>query len=396
MLVMVSAVVRAANPTAFVINTSAETLSEIDLNTGIVTNDILTLGSDIYCFPNQIIVRDTLAYVLLSGTAEIQIINLNTESTVGWINFSPGSNPYWMAFLNDQLMYVTLMADNSLAKVDLVTNQVIKMVEVGQSPEGVIIYRNKAYVAITAYDFASYTWGQGKLIIYDTETDEVTNVEILTSVNPQFFDIDKRGIIHCVCTGNYLDINGAVYLVDTQIDEVIDIIELGGSPGQIAITPNNVAWVAAGGWATGGEVYTYNAETHNIWHDASAPLLVDLGAVSVAAFQDSTGFVLTFADIISRHDGNGSPLDFYYLGDGPNHMDFNYVPGDVNGDWLVNIGDAVYLVRHIFHNGPRPLFPAWRGDVNADGNINVGDAVYLTSLIFRQTEKPKIGMSWLR
>ena len=38
--------ITAVEPTAYVINSSGETLSKINLTTGIVDNDILTLGSD--------------------------------------------------------------------------------------------------------------------------------------------------------------------------------------------------------------------------------------------------------------------------------------------------------------------------------------------------------------
>ncbi len=393
---LIPAVIAAADPTAWVINTTAETLSKIDLNSEVVTNDILTLGSDIDCYPNQIAVRDTLAYVLNSGTDEIQIININNETTVGWINFDPGSNPYWMAFLNDQYLYVTLLADNSLAKVDLSTNQVVEITEVGKSPEGVIIYNYKAYIAITAYDFATWTWGQGEVAVYDTETDEIIDVEILTSTNPQFLDIDREGIIHVVCTGNYWDVLGVIFLIDPAINAAFDIVDVGGAPGHISIAPNDIAWLAAGGWVTNGEVYMYNAITHEIYHDATDPLLVDYGAISVAAYQDSTAFVLTFDDIVSRHDGSGAEINAYGLGDGPVNLDFNYIPGDANGDWKVNVGDAVYLFSHIFHSGPKPVFPAWRADANADGNINIGDAVYLVNHIFKDGNRPKLGMVWLR
>jgi len=86
--------VMAVEPTAYVINTSGETLSKINLTTGVVDNDILTLGSDVYCYPNQIVVRDTLAYVVNSGTHEIQIIDLKSEATVDFIDIGDGTNPY--------------------------------------------------------------------------------------------------------------------------------------------------------------------------------------------------------------------------------------------------------------------------------------------------------------
>ena len=61
--------------------------------------------------------------------------------------------------------------------------------------------------------------------------------------------------------------------------------------------------------------------------------------------------------------------------------------GDANNDEAVNIGDVVYLINHIFNNGPAPLsFVA--GDVNSDSSINVGDAVYLGNYVFQPGALP--------
>jgi len=385
----------AADPTAYVINTSSETLSKINLTSGAVTNNILTLGSDVFCFPNQIIVRDTLAYVIVSGTDEIQVINLKTESTVGWIVFDPSSNPYWMGFLDDQYLYVTLMVGNRLSKVDVTTRQVVKTVPVGQSPEGVLLFENKAYVAITAYDYNTWSWGQGKLAVYDTQTDTVAS-EILIGKNPQFLDFDRDGRIHVVCTGNYFDIPGMVYIIDPEIDEVIDSLAIGGQPGQIAIGPDDIACLAAGGWSDDGEVLQYNALTGEIYHGGFNPIYVDSGATGAVSFQDSTAFIATFGDRINRLNMAGDKTATYFMGDGPVHLDFNYLAGDVNGDWDINVGDAVHLISYIFKSGSEPAHPRWRANPNGDAMIDVGDAVYLINRIFRSGPPPKIGPSWVQ
>lgn len=392
---LVAAASLAADPTAYVINTSGETLSEIDLRTGIVTNNILPLGSDIACYPNQIVVRDTLAYIVLSGTDEIQIVDLTTMSTVGWIAFPGFSNPFWMAFLDDTTLYVTLMVDNSLARVDVAARQVDKTVPVGLSPEALIAFDNKLYIAITAYDYDTWTWGQGKVAVFDTRLDTVT-AEIPVGKNPQFLDFDSQGRIHVTCTGNYWDIPGTVYIIDPVTDTVIDSLAVGGQPGQIAITPHDVAYLAAGGWTEDGEVLSYHALTGEMYHDGSNPILVDSGATGASIFQDSTVFIATFGDRINRLNAAGEKVATYWMGDGPVHLDFNYRPGDANGDWSVNVADAVYLVNYIFKSGSRPADPAWRSDTNVNGKIEVGDAVYIINYVFKSGPRPGIGPTWVR
>jgi YVTN family beta-propeller protein len=396
LLISLSLTIAAADPTAYVINTTGETLSKINLTTGAVTNNILPLGSDVNCYPNQIIVRDTLAYVIVSGTDEIQVINLKTENTIGWIIFdTPDGNPYWMGFLDDQFLYVTLLLDNSVAKVDVDSRQVIKTVSVGQSPEGILMFDDKAYIAITAYDYNTWSWGQGKVAVYDTEIDTVV-AEILVGKNPQFLDFDSQGRIHVVCTGNYYDIPGMVYIIDPDNNTVLDSLAVGGQPGQIAIGPDDMAYLAAGGWADDGEVLIYNALSGEVYHDGSNPVYVDSGATGAVGFQDSTAFVSTFGDRINQLDASGNIVQTYFMGDGPVHLDFDYRPGDVNGDWEANVADAVYLISYIFRAGAFPAKPAWRSNVNGDKMIDVGDAVYLINYVFRGGPPPEYSATWVR
>ena len=69
----------------------------------------------------------------------------------------------------------------------------------------------------------------------------------------------------------------------------------------------------------------------------------------------------------------------------PCHGD--WICGDANGDGKVNVGDVVYLVTYLYHDGPPPT-PLEAGDVNSDGAINVGDVVYLVSYLYRDGPPP--------
>jgi hypothetical protein len=64
-----------------------------------------------------------------------------------------------------------------------------------------------------------------------------------------------------------------------------------------------------------------------------------------------------------------------------------YICGDANGDEQVNIGDAVFLINHIFNGGAGPD-PIEAGDANCDQEGNVGDVVYLINYVFRSGPEP--------
>jgi hypothetical protein len=180
-----------------------------------------------------------------------------------------------------------------------------------------------------------------------------------------------------------------VYIIDPEDNVVLDSLPVGGQPGQIAIGPDNMAFLAAGGWAADGEVLMYHSLTGEIYHGGSNPVYVDSGATGAVGFQDSTAFISTFGDRINRLDADGNILQTYFMGDGPVHIDFDYHPGDANGDWETNVADAVYLINYTFNAGPSPAAPAWRSNVNGDKVIDVGDVVYLINYVFRSV--PWIG-----
>ncbi len=384
--------------TAYVINTTGETLSKIDLATSTVTNDILTLGSDVYCYPNQIVVRDTMAYVVNSGTNEIQVIDLAAESTVGFIPTGAGTNPYWLAFLDAQYFYVTEMLTNSLAKIDATTGAKIAEVEVGVSPEGVLIHDYKAYVAVTAYDFNTYSWGAGKVAVYDTGGDTAM-FDISVGTNPQFLACDTSGRIHVVCTGDYWSAWGMVYVIDPVADVVIDSVAVGGSPGQLTIGPDNIAYLAAGGWVNDGYLYSYDAGSLEVLHGEGNPILVDAGCTMAVAYADGSCFIGGFSDYVRQMDSDGNTIAHFALGDGPAHADFNYRPGDVNGNGMTNISDITYYVDWLFGIplGPPPPYPKWRANVNGDGYYNISDITYLVAYLYGipTGPPPRIGPTWL-
>jgi len=55
--------------------------------------------------------------------------------------------------------------------------------------------------------------------------------------------------------------------------------------------------------------------------------------------------------------------------------------GDINGDSSVNIADAVYLVKYLYHvPGFDELYAD--GDINSDSSVNIADAVYLVKYLY--------------
>jgi hypothetical protein len=62
-------------------------------------------------------------------------------------------------------------------------------------------------------------------------------------------------------------------------------------------------------------------------------------------------------------------------------MVLTYLPGDANGDGVINSADVVHLINYLFIGGSSP-YPWTAGDVNCDGIINSADVVYLINYLF--------------
>lgn len=384
-----------AVPYAYVANSTGETLSKINLQTGAVANDVLPLGSDVQSYANQIVVRDTLAYIVCSGTNEVQVINLKTETTVDFIPFAPGSNPYFMTIYNDQYAFVTNLTDNSVATLDLTTNAVVDVDSVGVSPSGIAIHNHNVWVVLSNYNFNTFSTQDGFVAVCSPLNDTIYTV-IPVGHNPQFIAIDRFNVAHIVCTGDYGAITGMVYRINALTYAVIDSIPVGGAPGSIALSPSGVAYIAAGGWVTNGYVYTYDAVTGAVFHNSSNPLAVTIGATALTPYQDSSVFMVSFNDVIDRIDSSGALIQGYGVGDGPVGLDINYLPGDVDGNFALNVLDLNYHVAWMFNGGPKPVYPVWRGNVNGDYTSNVLDLNYLVAYFFGGGANPKPGSSWVQ
>lgn len=394
MFVFLPIIALGLDPTAYVLNTIGETLSKINLNTGVISNDILTIGSANQSYPNQMKIRDTLMYVVVSGTDEIQVVNLNSEHTESFMDTPPGSNPFWMDFADEQYLFVSLLLNNSVAKMDYNSGEIVDEIAVGKSPEGVLIYQDKLYIACSGFDFNTYLYDPGEVYVFDLSGDSMLT-QISVGLNPQFMALDGAGRLHVVCTGNYFSIFGSVYIIDTFDDSVLDSINIGGTPGHISIGPDNTAYLAASGFTMDGYVYSYNSLTGEVYHNAGNPIQVDLNCMTVVSFQDTTVFTGSFTDYVNVIDSSGTYLDSYAVGAGPQHIAFNYQPGDADGDFTVNLLDVTFILNWLYRGGDAPRWPGWRASADGNNLYNLLDITYLINFLYKNGPRPKKSPDWI-
>jgi hypothetical protein len=64
-----------------------------------------------------------------------------------------------------------------------------------------------------------------------------------------------------------------------------------------------------------------------------------------------------------------------------------YTIGDANGDGLINVADAIYILNYLFKGGAAPD-PWEAGDCNCDQTVDAGDAIYLLNYLFKAGPPP--------
>ena len=66
---------------------------------------------------------------------------------------------------------------------------------------------------------------------------------------------------------------------------------------------------------------------------------------------------------------------------------YGFIRGVVNGDVILDIGDAMYIAMYLFNNGEEPLcFEA--AESNGDGVIDIADSIFVVMYLFRNGPSP--------
>ncbi len=375
-----------------VVNNLAETLSRVDLETGLVDNNFVSVG----LIPNHIVCRDGKAYVVNSGSDDLYLINLGDETIEEVIDLGSGRNPWASTFINDSTLLVTNFIASTISKVSLSSNSVIGEWPVNSRPQNMLTLGDLTYIAITGFNPADTSYGPGQVALWDNSGDSIIEY-IDVGTNPQDLDIGPDNRLYVVCSGDYEGLPGMLYIVDTSISMAVDSFVTATTffpPTDVIVSSQGVGFLAAGGWFTDGEVYTFDAATGVMLHDQNNPLKTSLGVLAVIPASDSTIYTMNFgADNITEMDSAGQILNTYFVGDGPQFAAINmvegpdYICGDANSDHELNVSDAVYIINFVFSGGNAPD-PMESGDTNCDGEVNVSDAVWIINFVFENGFEP--------
>jgi len=294
----------------YVLNSGGQSISVVDILENQVYNNVATVGT----WPNQLLYKDGKLYCVNTGSNNIMIFDVDDfAANPEIIDLGTGKNPQNMVFLDDDIAYVSCSLSESVLEVNVKTKTVLNEVEAGLGCTGIALSEGKIYATNTAYDAATYGYGQGTVTVINATTGAAIKT-IDVDMNPFGIATAADGKVHVVCTGDYWSAWGKVQVIDPATDTIVSTIDIGGSPGNISFSEaDNMAFLTV--WGTG--CLTYDTETLAPVNNSDNPFL-GKGGSGAAADKDGNIFVSIWDDDqVIQLDKGGIVLNTYDVGDSP-------------------------------------------------------------------------------
>ena len=265
--------------------------------------------------PSDLIAQENVLYVVNQirdpffdpRGGYVEVIDLQTRSTVGKISIDSDTTPNQIALVESSKAYVTGLYSDKVDVLDLNRYRVIKRIPAGQAPEGITVLNGKAYVANSAYVKEEGTWNvsyddNSSVTVIDTANDTVLKT-IPMPINTSGITNDGESKVIAVSAGvgDWIvpgGIPGTIVIIDTATDEIADTIDLEKSAGSPAVDSMKRLFISSGG------LLVYDLLGNQWLHGPENPFS-DLGGVG-AIDQDDNLYII-------KSDWTGGGMDELYV-----------------------------------------------------------------------------------
>jgi hypothetical protein len=236
------------------------TLSFFEHSTGMIYNNIFKQQNNEHLgdVANSIIIRDSLAYLVINNSDKIEVIRTDDFKRQLKITLPAGTSPRYIAFGDSAELLVTSLYKASVLIVDRYTGNVEGDIPVGENPEAIIRVGDKVFVANSGF-------GSGRTVSVITLPDKHKHPDIQVGDNPRFLRMDKSRRLHVLCSGAYNDWNdpaddtpGGIWIIDPFSETVTDSLLLppGKHPGKFDIAGDGTGYITVN-----DRIWTYNTQT---------------------------------------------------------------------------------------------------------------------------------------
>ena len=207
---------------------------------------------------NSIIIRDSLAYLVINNSDKIEVIGTGDFQRQLKITLPAGTSPRYIAFGDSGDMFVTSLYTATILIIDTQTGNVEGDIPVGANPEEIIRIGERLFVANSGF-------GAGHTLSVITLPDRYIHAAIEVGDNPRFLRMDSAGRLHVLCSGAYNDWSdpaddtpGGIWVVDPVSETVTDSLLLpqGKHPGKFDIGEDDTGYMIVN-----DRIWTYNTRT---------------------------------------------------------------------------------------------------------------------------------------
>jgi len=165
--------------------------------------------------PYSMLIHNDDMYIVINNSEKIEVIDrrsLESKATITGI-----ISPRNIAVTGPNRAYVTSMYSDTVTILDLKTNKISGIINLRNSSESIVVVGNKSFIA---------NWiGGNEVFIIDNEIDQVID-SVEVGIEPESMVVDNRGIVWVLCNGGYTRENYAeLVTINPQTHEVMNRLQ---------------------------------------------------------------------------------------------------------------------------------------------------------------------------